>query len=385
MLYNIFHLTHPNFVGIPIAQFYYASPFITAHCSKYRSMVKSGNNLPRSRLRPYSTEAPSNLPALKSVSSVKSLGTQETDTPPSVKIPKLMKMKIYPIKALQDNYMYLLVDEPTKQAAAVDPANSSAMASAVTDYDVELRCILTTHHHYDHAHGNADMVSMFPDLVVYGGDLRVQSVTKLVTHGEIIKLGNLTIECLATPCHTSGHICYYVHTADPINSATQSIRNVKSVVSHAIHDQPELQNPQSTSVGGGPRIERAVFTGDTLFIAGCGRFFEGSPEQMDQNLNVILGNLPNDTRVYCGHEYTVTNLKFALNVEPQNTEIKSKLEWAQNKILRKEPTVPSTIGEEKRINPFMRLHKPEVRRFTKEQHELEVMSVLRQKKNEFVP
>lgn len=106
---------------------------------------------------------------------------------------------------------------------------------------------------------------------------------------------------------------------------------------------------------------------------------------MDQNLNVILGSLPNDTRVYCGHEYTVTNLKFALSVEPQNTDIKSKLAWAQSKVSKRDPTVPSTIGEEKKINPFMRLDKSQVKKFTGESDRLEVMSTLRQRKNDFQP
>ena len=279
-------------------------------------------------------EKTQSLRSLKSSSSIKSITLNSH------------KMKVYPIKALQDNYMYLLVDEPTKYAAAVDPVNASAIASAVADYGVDLKAILTTHHHYDHANGNNDMVSMFPDVTVYGGDTRVQAISKLVSHGQQLKLGGLNIECLSTPCHTRGHICYYVTSDEP---------------------------------------DRVVFTGDTLFIAGCGRFFEGSAEQMDQNLNVTLGSLPAETRVYCGHEYTVTNLKFALSVEPQNTDIKTKLDWAQKKVTKREPTVPSTIGEEKKINPFMRLRIAQVKKYANETDELEVMTILRQRKNEFQP
>jgi hydroxyacylglutathione hydrolase len=101
--------------------------------------------------------------------------------------------------------------------------------------------------------------------------------------------------------------------------------------------------------------ERAVFTGDTLFIAGCGRFFEGTPEQMHEALNGKLGHLPDDTRVYCGHEYTVTNLKFAASVEPENGAVAKKLQWAQAERDAGRFTVPSTIEEEKTINPFMRV------------------------------
>lgn len=266
-------------------------------------------------------------------------------------------MRIQPIRALQDNYMYLLVDDATRQAAAVDPVNASAIASAVHDYKVDLKAVLTTHHHHDHAHGNSDLLSMFPDIQIYGGDVRVQALTKQVDHGDNIKLGSLNIECLATPCHTKGHICYYV----------------------TCETEPLSSNPGLPS----EEAERSVFTGDTLFIAGCGRFFEGTAEQMNRNLNVILAGLPNDTKVYCGHEYTVTNLKFALSVEPQNIDVKGKLSWAQTKVARREPTVPSTIGEEKRINPFMRLKHSHVKEYTGETDEIEVLTVLRHRKNEF--
>jgi hydroxyacylglutathione hydrolase len=318
----------------------------TLYMVKLKSSSKSGQKQSKrhqSSIKPFKSLKSSSSNSLKSISSSTS-----------------HRMKVHPIKALQDNYMYLLVDEATRHAAAVDPVNASAMASAVADHGVDLKAILTTHHHYDHANGNSDMLSMFPELVVYGGDYRVQGLTKIVAHGDVIKLGTLNIECLATPCHTRGHICYYV-TADTI-------------------DQPAAATTTTSETS-----EKVVFTGDTLFIAGCGRFFEGSSDQMIQNLNVILGNLPPDTKVYCGHEYTVTNLKFALSVEPHNVDIKNKLDWASNKVAKREPTVPSTIGEEKKINPFMRLHVNHVKKFTGETDEIEVMTVLRHKKNEFVP
>lgn len=313
--------------------------------TNYLSMVKlkSFERPTANKSHPLTLAGGSHNRTLKSSSSLKSLKSLSSG----------FKMKVLPVKALQDNYMYLLIDEATKQAAAVDPVNASAMANTVSEQGVELKAILTTHHHYDHAHGNADMLSMFPDLTIYGGDNRVQALNKLVINADVIKLGTLSIECLSTPCHTRGHICYYV----------------------TCNDQDSASDPSPN--------EHVVFTGDTLFIAGCGRFFEGSSEQMDRNLNTVLGNLPDDTKVYCGHEYTVTNLKFALSVEPQNTDIKSKLVWAQNKVSKREPTVPSTIGEEKRINPFMRLKRPQVKKYTGEEEELEVMTVLRQRKNEF--
>lgn len=321
-------------------------------------MVKSGKRLQSSEniyAGPASSSLSKDSNRMSSIKSIKSSSSLK-----SVNSNSGSKMKVLPLRALQDNYMYLLIDESSRQAAAIDPVNASAMASAVHDQGVELKAILTTHHHYDHAHGNTELLGMFPDITVYGGDPRVQALTKSVQHGESIKLGALNIECLATPCHTKGHICYYV-TCDP-----------------------EPPGPNAGIVPAVP-AERVVFTGDTLFLAGCGRFFEGTPDQMDHNLNVILAALPNSTKVYCGHEYSVTNLKFALSVEPQNTDIKTKLAWAQAKVAKREPTIPSTIGEEKRLNPFMRLKHSQVKKYTGETDELEVMTVLRHRKNEFQP
>lgn len=324
------------------------------------SMVKSKVQTTATTTNETSKRSSSSNQSLKSLKSYSSLSSINSIW---------VRMKIYPIRALQDNYMYLLIDELSRQAAAVDPVNASAMASAINDHGVDLKAILTTHHHYDHAHGNSEMLSMFPDAIVYGGDSRVQALTKSVINGDLIKLGSLFIECLFTPCHTKGHVCYYV--SSPSASATLPVNEQEATTNN------ELAASSST--------EKAVFTGDTLFIGGCGRFFEGTAAQMNINLNTILGALPPDTRVFCGHEYTVNNLKFALSVEPQNTEIKTKLAWAQNKVAKREPTVPSTIGEEKKINPFMRLNKSQVQKYTGETDEVEVMTVLRHRKNEFQP
>lgn len=286
----------------------------------------------------------------KSIKSTSSLGSQTA----------LTKMRVIPIRALSDNYMYLLIDEATNKAACVDPVNASAISSFASDLGVDLKYCLTTHHHHDHAGGNEEIASMFPNIEILGGDSRIPSVTKVVSNGESIKLGALNIDCLLTPCHTKTHICYYV-TSQPDDDA-----NMDASAKEA-------------------SVERAVFTGDTLFVAGCGRFFEGTPDQMDHALNTVLANLPSDTKVYCGHEYTINNLKFALSVEPQNSDIKGKLAWAQKKISKKEPTVPSSIADEKRTNPFMRIQRSAVRKYTGETEDIEVMTALRHAKNEFQP
>lgn len=135
---------------------------------------------------------------------------------------------------------------------------------------------------------------------MYGGDDRIGALTDKVKQDDEIRLGKLTIRCLFTPCHTTGHICYYIDSANG---------------------------------------ERAVFTGDTLFSAGCGRFFEGNATDMTAALIGKLSLLPNDTNVYCGHEYTLQNLAFAKHVEPNNQEIVKKIEWAKKMRIENTPTV----------------------------------------------
>uniref|UniRef100_A0A803VYX0 Hydroxyacylglutathione hydrolase, mitochondrial n=1 Tax=Ficedula albicollis TaxID=59894 RepID=A0A803VYX0_FICAL len=201
-----------------------------------------------------------------------------------------MKVEILP--ALTDNYMYLLIDQDTREAAIVDPVQPQKVLDAVKKHGVKLTTVLTTHHHWDHAGGNEKLVKMEPGLHVYGGDSRVGALTQRVSHLTALKVGSLSVKCLSTPCHTSGHICYYV-------------------------TKPNSSEPP------------AVFTGDTLFVGGCGQFFEGTAEQMHTNLTQILGTLPEDTKVFCGHECTVRNLKFALKVEPENEVVKEKLLWAK--------------------------------------------------------
>uniref|UniRef100_A0A914LXR3 hydroxyacylglutathione hydrolase n=1 Tax=Meloidogyne incognita TaxID=6306 RepID=A0A914LXR3_MELIC len=227
-------------------------------------------------------------------------------------------MRVIPIPANADNYQYLIVDSKSNKGAIVDPVDVDGFFNVIKKENADLFMALVTHHHWDHAGGTEELKSKKPDVKIYGGDAkRIKSIDHVVEDNEEIEFGNLKIRALKTPCHTSTHICYY------------------------ITDEAENQ--------------KCVFTGDTLFIGGCGRFFEGTAEEMNYALNEKLGKLPDDTKVYCGHEYTIKNLEFASSVEPNNPNILSKLEWAKN--LRKQNgfTVPSTIGEEKTFNPFMRV------------------------------
>ncbi|RWS23346.1 hydroxyacylglutathione hydrolase-like protein [Leptotrombidium deliense] len=168
------------------------------------------------------------------------------------------KMEVHLLPALSDNYMYLVVDTDTKEAAIVDPVEPDKVVEAVSERSVKLTTVMTTHHHWDHSGGNNDLVKKCVGLTVCGGDDRIPAVTKIVKHGDEFKIGTLNVKCLFTPCHTSGHICYYV--TDPQNRCTPA---------HSL--------------------------GDTLFIAGCGRFFEGTAQQMYTALVEILGSLPENT------------------------------------------------------------------------------------------
>lgn len=258
-------------------------------------------------------------------------------------------MKILHIPCLEDNYSYLIIDETTKEAAAVDPAEPHKVFRAAQENGVDLKLVLTTHHHWDHAGGNDKIKQLVPGIKVYGGSVdNVRGCTNKVENGDRIPMGDeISILCLHTPCHTKGHISYYVTGKD----------------------------------GEDP----AVFTGDTLFIAGCGKFFEGTAEQMYQSLCVTLGSLPKPTRVFCGHEYTEKNFQFAVTVEPDNEKIRQKLAWAQQQRRSGLPTIPSTIGEELETNPFMRVDLPDVQAKVGCKSPVEAIREIRRRKDTWKP
>lgn len=227
-------------------------------------------------------------------------------------------MKVIPIPQLSDNYAYLVIDERTRAAGIVDCAEAAPVLAAVEREGVQLTAILPTHHHYDHVGGNEDLLRAHPNLVVYGVDDRIPGLTHRVQDGDQLTLGTLAARVLFIPAHTTGHIAYYF---------------------------PD---------------ERAAFTGDTLFAGGCGRLFEGDAAMMIRSLSKLLA-LPDDTRIYFGHEYTEKNLRFALTLEPGNAALVEKHAWAAAQISAGETTTPTTIASEKATNPFLRWSSPELR------------------------
>ncbi|GBE82363.1 Probable hydroxyacylglutathione hydrolase [Sparassis crispa] len=253
-------------------------------------------------------------------------------------------MKVVPVPVREDNYAYLLIDDVSGKAAAVDPYDVPKVRAAAEKAGVQIIASITTHHHYDHSGGNQAFAATFPGVPIYGGSHKAPAVTSIVKDKDEFTIGDaISVKCLATPCHTQDSICYYVTSS--------------SGASHS---------------GG-------VFTGDTLFIAGCGRFFEGTGAEMHAALS-YLGTLPAQTVVYNGHEYTAGNVAFAKSVDPQNPAL-ARLEG----ILRehKSTTGLTTIGDEKEWNPFMRLQSAPIREATGADADNNIMDILRTKKNTF--
>lgn len=229
-------------------------------------------------------------------------------------------MQVFPVPQLADNYAYLIVDPGTKKAAVVDCAEARPVLAEVEQHGVSLTAALATHHHFDHVGGNLDLLSSLPNLRIFGsaGDApKIPGITDRLADGDALAIGTLRARAILIPAHTSGHIAYHFPDA------------------------------------------KAVFTGDTLFAGGCGRLFEGDAAQMMRSL-AKLASLPDDTQVYCGHEYTVKNLQFAAELEPGNRALAEKLARVRALRERRQPTVPSTIGEEKATNPFLRIESPEL-------------------------
>lgn len=222
-------------------------------------------------------------------------------------------MRVIPVPCLSDNYAYLVTADGSDMAFVVDPSESAPVIAALTQHRLRLVAILNTHHHHDHIGGNEGLLAEYGPMPVYAHAIdkeRIPALTVPLVDGQEFSVAGLDLRAIHVPGHTRGAVAYVV--------------------------------------------EGAVFTGDTLFVGGCGRLFEGTAEQMYESLNVKLARLPRETKIYCGHEYTVNNLRFAVSVEPGNGLAAVKLAAAQAIRARGEPTVPSTLDEELATNPFLR-------------------------------
>lgn len=232
-------------------------------------------------------------------------------------MPSVRPFCITPVPCLQDNYAYLVTNPDTSKCAVVDPSQAQPIVEALERQSLELTEIWITHHHWDHVGGIAELKKQF-DIPVRGGvfdhkNQRIEGQTHAHGDDDTFTFEKAEVRVIEIPGHTLGAVAYL--TGDQL------------------------------------------FTGDTLFLAGCGRLFEGTPAMMADSFRKIRA-LPADTQIYCGHEYTVNNLRFAQTVEPENTDIRAALTKAE--LLRAEgkPTVPWTLAQDAAVNPFMRFDLP---------------------------
>ena len=260
---------------------------------------------------------------------------------------------VHPIPAFSDNYFWLLQSPDSNRAAVVDPGDAGPVLKALEDRSLRLVCILLTHHHADHAGGVAELVARTGARVVGPNTAKIPTVTEPVEDHDSVDtgLGGHLARVLTVPGHTLDHIAYVL-----------------------------------PSLGADPRP--LLFCGDTLFAAGCGRMFEGTPPQMVASLDRLAALAP-DTMVYCAHEYTLSNLRFAAAAEPDSSAVADRLAEATEMRARGLSTVPSTIAIERATNPFLRADQPAVmQQAAHHQHaapadRVATFAVLRQWKNDF--
>jgi hydroxyacylglutathione hydrolase len=220
-------------------------------------------------------------------------------------------IKVEPIPAFRDNYIWFIIHEPNRKVAIVDPGDAAPVLDHVKANNLDPVAVLITHHHPDHVGGIGGILEQYR-IPVYGpAHEQIPGRSHALKEGDVLDLEELGLrfEILDMPGHTSGAIAYYT--------------------------------------------DGMVFVGDTLFLSGCGRLFEGTPEQMHASLGK-LAQLPDETKIYCAHEYTLANLDFALAVEPDNQDIQQQIRDCKALRSRNSPTVPGTIAREKRVNPFLR-------------------------------
>ena len=217
------------------------------------------------------------------------------------------KISITAISQLKDNYCYIMKNN--KNAVIIDPAESISTLKYIAKNKLIISAILLTHHHHDHTGGVANILKNIK-VPVYSPDKKIESTTNVINNGDVIDLGFANMEVIKSPGHTLDHVIYY------------------------------------------NKANKVLFSGDTLFRLGCGRVFEGTYLQMRNSLNII-NSLPNETEVYCGHEYTLANLNFLLSIFSNNKELVLEKKIIEEKLIKNGTSIPFNLGREKSVNPFL--------------------------------
>lgn len=257
-------------------------------------------------------------------------------------------MDVYRLPALSDNYIFLLHNRDRQEAAVVDPAQSEPVLRKLHELDANLVAIFNTHHHADHVGGNEALMADYPELTVYGGEAdrgRIPGQSVFLEEGDRVSFGDREATVYFVPGHTYAHIAYYFR-------------------------------PASDGEPG------ELFCGDTMFAGGCGRLFEGTPAQMLESLSK-LRSLPDSTRIWCAHEYTLKNLNFALTVDATNPALQARLEAVKAARSRQEATVPTQLAIEKQTNPFLRWDDPEVQAALDSRDPVQTFARLRGRRDQF--
>jgi hydroxyacylglutathione hydrolase len=257
-------------------------------------------------------------------------------------------MEIQRIPAFQDNYIFVIHDPEHHTAAVVDPGDARPVLAFLDAIKAKLTVIFNTHHHMDHVGGNRQLLEHFPDAVVYGGAEdrdRIPGQQVFLRGGDEVTFAGRKARVYFVPGHTRAHIAYYFE-------------------------------PTEVDAWG------ELFCGDTLFAGGCGRLFEGTPEQMVDSL-AKLRQLPDRTRVWCAHEYTLKNLRFAITVDPDNLALQQRLEAVKQARDHHQATVPADLAMEKQTNPFLRWDYPELQQAVSGRSPVQTFARLRGKKDMF--
>ncbi len=250
-------------------------------------------------------------------------------------------MHVKQLPVLKDNFIYILIDEINKHAAVIDPAEAKDVLIFLEKNNLKLTKIFNTHHHFDHVGGNKELMQKFPDTEVYGSFYdkgRIPGQKYFLNHNDTVSFAGENAKVYYIPGHTLGHIAYHF----------------------------KLKNNQDY-----------LFIGDTIFSGGCGKLFEGTPTQMFTSLKFLRDNLPNETLIYCAHEYTVENYSILTKLEPDNQNIKEKLNHSIQTRKNNLFTVPFTMGVEKNYNSFLRWDDEDLKKITATESDLDTFTYVR--------